>query len=63
MPIGGRSGGIALERNGIGETELEALRAAGGSGGAWNATHHGVPFYAESCRVCAADGYSGFELV
>ena len=23
----------------------------------------GVPFYAESCRTCAADGYSGFELV
>jgi len=22
----------------------------------------GVPFYAESCRTCAADGYSGFEL-
>ena len=22
----------------------------------------GVPFYAESCRTCAEDGYSGFEL-
>ena len=22
----------------------------------------GVPFYAESCRTCAADGYSGFNL-
>jgi predicted TIM-barrel fold metal-dependent hydrolase len=50
---GGRCKGIAVVRNDTGVAELEALRANGVIGVAWNATRHGVPFYAGASALLA----------
>jgi predicted TIM-barrel fold metal-dependent hydrolase len=50
---GGRCKGIAVVPTDIGLAELQALKAAGVIGVAWNATHHGVPFYAGAADLLA----------
>ncbi len=49
----GRCKGIAVVRTDAGFDELAALKAAGVIGVAWNATHHGVPFYAGATTLLA----------
>lgn len=49
----GRCKGIAVVRTDTGFDELAALKAAGVIGVAWNATHHGVPFYAGAATLLA----------
>jgi predicted TIM-barrel fold metal-dependent hydrolase len=41
----GRCKGVAVVRNDAGAGELEALKASGIVGVAWNVTHYGVPYY------------------
>jgi len=49
----GRYKGIAVVANDCGLGELEALRAAGIVGVAFNATHHGVDYYAGTADLLA----------
>ena len=48
---GGRFKGIAVVTNRIARTELEALKAAGIVGVAWNVTHYGVDYYAHAASL------------
>ena len=49
----GRCRGVAVVANDTGEAELEALRAAGIVGIAWNVTHYGVDYYAGAASLLA----------
>jgi predicted TIM-barrel fold metal-dependent hydrolase len=49
----GRCKGVAVVPNDIRTGELEALRAAGIVGIAWNVTHHGVDYYAGAADLLA----------
>ena len=48
---GGRFKGIAVVTNRIARAELEALKAAGIVGVAWNVTHYGVDYYANAASL------------
>ncbi len=50
---GGRCKGVAVVRTDIDLDELATLKSAGVIGVAWNATRHGVPFYAGASRFLA----------
>lgn len=50
---GGRCKGIAVVRNDIAAAELEALRARGIVGVAWNVTHHGPDYFAGAAGLLA----------
>jgi predicted TIM-barrel fold metal-dependent hydrolase len=50
---GGRCKGIAVVANDAGPAELEALKAAGMVGVAWNVTHYGVDYYADAQKLLA----------
>jgi len=47
----GRCKGIAVLDNNAGVAELEALKAAGIVGVAWNVTHYGVDYYADAAGL------------
>ena len=49
----GRCKGVAVVANDTGEADLEALRAAGIVGIAWNVTHYGVDYYAGAAPLLA----------
>ena len=49
----GRCKGVAVVANDVGTAELEALRAGGIVGIAWNVTHYGVAYYAGAAGLLA----------
>lgn len=49
----GRCKGVAVVANDTGNAELEALKAAGIVGVAWNVTHYGIDYYANAAGLLA----------